>query len=689
MFEKLNTLFSKKVAKTVETVNPNLGGQATSVAIYLVYAIVFIIPLFFVPVLADAFDLPRQTLLFVLALLSAGAYLLHVFTINRPTVFKSTFNAPLFLLAGVFTVSALLSVNKFAALGTDPVLYAGLAITFLILTQVINRESLFLTVTQVFLFSASLLSAFSLLQVGLNLVGIGNSVPLPAMLAPFLSPAFSPTGSVLSQAIFLAIILPTSLGLWYQTKRQKQSVTFSLATTALIALGLLANLYTLFGSRPVILPLESGWRIATGTIGQSLTTAFFGVGPGHFLDSFTVYKPIEFNNSIFWNLRFITSSNLYFYLLTTTGIAGLASFLWLSYEVVQAGRKRFASGVAGLLEKGLIVSLFTALSAFAILPAPQVALFAFIVILGLFVASLRLAGNTKFITEDANMFDEASWPRPAVALAILALLLAGLYFLGRMVLADYHFGTSLRAAAANAGTQTYNEQIAALELNPWNESYRVSYSQTNLALANALASQPNLSDQQKQTILALIQQSIREGRNAVSLEPRRANDWENLSLIYRNLINFAQGADQFAIATQNQAINYDSANPRLRLDLGGIYFSLKDYQSAAQAFAQAVTLKSDYANAHYNLAQVLKLLKVNDQALQQLQLTASLVCANSQSPDCQKVNAEITDLGGVQTATGSAAQAPIATASAQTNLPKAKTIPPAKLSSPSGELTPQ
>lgn len=714
MFEKLTSLFPKKAVSSVQDslngVNPienlsvsdrekhDLGSYASSAATYLTLAALLIVPLFFLPLLADAFDLPRQALFFALIILAAAAYTIHLMTVEQPTVVRSGFDRPLVLFIVAATASALFSVNRFAALATDPLLYLTAAILFLLLPQLINHESRLFLSAKLLLASGAVLGLWSAIQLAYPL--LGNRLAVAAVLVPYLNVNFSPTGSVLSQAIFLAALLPLAAGLFYQIVKKKESPIIPGVLLLLILTGLLVSLSTLFNNRPTILPAETGWKIATGTIGQSLTSAFLGTGPAHFVDAFTAYKSADFNNTSLWNLRFLASSNFYFYLLTTTGITGLAIFIWLVVEITRTAKKRWETHLISPLEKGLIASLVLVLILFAILPAPQVVILAFTTILALWVASLHLSGNAKFVFRDSSLLGSNASPgKTVLAIIVLVTLLAGGYFLGRIILADYHFARSLQAAAANRGTETYNEQITALELNPWNETYRVAYSQTNLALANTLASQPNLSDQQKQTVLALVQQSIREGRNAVSLSPRRASDWENLSIVYRNLINFAQGADQFAIVSLNQAINFDPGNPRLRLDLGGIYFSLKDFQSATQAFAQAANLKPDYANAHYNLAQALKELKLNDQALQQLQLTATLVCTNApaspaggQSADCQKVNAEITALGGTQTASGSAtteSETPLATASAKTNLPKAKTVPPAKVSSPSGDLTPQ
>lgn len=702
MFENLTKIFSEKtvtnVQDSLDTVNPlgnmsneqrrTLSDQFEVVATFLLLATIFLAPLIFLPILADSFDLPRQSLLFALTLAAAVVYLLKQFTTDKPTITRSIFDLPIAAFAAAAIISALLSSNKFTALAADPVVFVTLTVFFLLLTQTINKAGGLTRAVKFILASGAVLSIWSAVQFTYSF--FGPKLAIPATLIPYLSPTFSPTGSILSQAVFLAILIPLGIGLFYQTIKKQEKPLIPLLLLGANLLGLSIVLYSLFNNRPIVLPANAGWKIATGTLGQSLTGAFFGTGPAHFIDSFTLYKPIDFNNTPLWNLRFVTSSNFYFYLLTTTGIIGLASFLWLVIRILKTAKKRLDSGVAGDLEKGIIGSLLLCLGLFLVLPAPAVTLFTFATVLALFSANLHLTGNTKIAYEDSETFAAGSWQRPVFTVVTLTLFLGGGYFLGRLVLADYHFANSLKAALANRGTETYNEQIAALILNPNNDSYRVSYSQTNLALANALAAQPNLSDQQKQTVLALVQQSIREGRNAVALTPSRASDWENLSLIYRNLINFAQGADQFAIASQNVAISFDPTNPRLRLDLGGIYFSLKDFQSAGQAFAQAVNLKPDYANAHYNLSQALKELKMTDQALQQLQATSTLVCVNKDSADCQKVTAEIAALGEKPASPSASAPAenPLSTPSAKSNLPKAATKPPATISSPSGEITP-
>jgi len=159
-----------------------------------------------------------------------------------------------------------------------------------------------------------------------------------------------------------------------------------------------------------------------------------------------------------------------------------------------------------------------------------------------------------------------------------------------------------------------------------------------MALANSLASSQRQSNsspsaQLQQNITTLIQQSINEGRSAVSIAPMTSFNWNNLSSIYRSLIGFGQNADRFTIVTSQQAIALDPNNPQQYLDLGGIYYQLGLYDDAIRQFQFAITLKQDYANAYYNLGHAYEAKKDLANALASFQAVQSLVStdkANSQ-----------------------------------------------------------
>ena len=162
-----------------------------------------------------------------------------------------------------------------------------------------------------------------------------------------------------------------------------------------------------------------------------------------------------------------------------------------------------------------------------------------------------------------------------------------------------------------------------------------------------------MTDADKQTIQTLVTQAIGNARLATEVySPLNAANWETRALIYKSLLNVAQNASDWAINSYNTAIQLDPANPRLRLDLGGIYFAKNDFLSAANQFRQATVLKQDYANAHFNFALSLEKLQQYDQAKRELDITKLLVPQDS--PDAKMVEREIANLPKPVTATTTA-----------------------------------
>ncbi len=670
-------------------------------------AVVFLLPLVMAPVTSDWFEMNKQLFLTVSVSLLSAIYVLRALITRRFSLSRSIFDLPIVLLTLVTLISNLLTPNRLLDLTTQAVPALTLFLLFFLIANNFSTEDDVRSLLITLVAAAALVSVFPILQFFVYLAGRLPSPSLNQAISglttqfPFFLPTFSLTGTLFTQAFFLVILLPLVLGLIYQARKNNSAAAVANYSVllALLSVALLSTLYQLFINRPVFLDLESSWKIATGSIGQSLLTAFFGMGPGNYVDAFSAYRPVNLNMTPFWSLRFGAAADYYLFLLTGLGIAGLAAFLLLVQKVFRAVKIRALGGSASPEETGLLASLSLVLVLMLVFPAPSLILFMLFVLLAALAVYYKSRGAGAF-AGDYDWLTKV--PAPATYLAALILLaLAGalIYAGGRVYLADYYFAQAAKAAQNNQGTQTYNLQIKALELNPWNDAYRVAYSQTNLALADSLAGQiaspSSGTDQQKATIIQLVQQAIREGRNAVALNPRRSTNWENLGAIYRNLINFAQGADQWAIASLNQAIVADPNNPRLRLELGNIYFALGNYQGAAQAFAAAVNLKPDYVAAHYSLAQAAKLANDNNLAVQELTTITSLIC-NTGAPtaDCQKVRGELADLQKPAAAAPAPTPTPAAPPTEQvatpggapSNLPKAKTQPPAVISSPSGEL---
>ena len=169
------------------------------------------------------------------------------------------------------------------------------------------------------------------------------------------------------------------------------------------------------------------------------------------------------------------------------------------------------------------------------------------------------------------------------------------FLMYKVYAAEYFLRQSIVAARNNEGARTFEYQTKAINMNPRRDTYHTAYAQTNLALANSIASKEELTDADRQTIQQLIAQSIRNARLATEvINPLNVDNWITRADIYRAISPIAQNASQWATASYNTAIQLSPTDPRLRLDLGGIYYANGDYLTAANFYRQAILLKQNY-----------------------------------------------------------------------------------------------
>jgi Tfp pilus assembly protein PilF len=208
------------------------------------------------------------------------------------------------------------------------------------------------------------------------------------------------------------------------------------------------------------------------------------------------------------------------------------------------------------------------------------------------------------------------------------------------VAADYFYRQSLVAMSKNDGGATYNLQIKAIAINAMVPEYRRVYSQTNLALAANLLNNKDITATDKEKASTLVQQAIREGKAAVSLDQLDVVNWTNLAQLYRQLVGVVDGSADWSFQAYQQALILDPTNSQLDLDLGGLLFAAGKYEEADRVFEQAVTNKSDFANAWYNWAYNAKKLNKLGDAVQRMTQAVALVPTTS--ADYEKANGELT-----------------------------------------------
>lgn len=675
-----------------------ISSYLENIALVLLGVMAFAFPLLFSPQTTDPFGLPKQVLMGATALVALLLWSAKMISDGKIVFRRTPFDLPVIILTVVSLVSAILSINQLDSLiAFVPFFFA--VISFYILVNVVRTENGFKFIIACLTLGASLTGLLAVLS-------FFKIYALP--IAETHDRLFTPMGSLLDQALLLAVVLPIPLSAAWSLITAKKasdvntpSVLFGIGSL-FTAAGLVVTVYELlFLQKPTILPFETGFQTAFAAISQDagrvLWGFLFGSGFGTYITDFMRFKQVAFNaNTDIWNATFVRSSSFLLELLATTGFLGAASFVFLVATILRTGNK-LGRGTFNPLTLALLLVIVASF----VLPLSFTTYTLLFVVLGIYAAAqsvfpghhshkffdveLQFVASKKSFVPFAT-FPVGDAPRQSqedrsltkilpVSVFILLAAVAGFlgFFTTRYVMADMMFQNSLVAASKNNGLETYNLQTNAITLFPYRDVYHRVYSQVNINLANSIAAaQPKGSSpsaEVQNTVATLIQQGINAGRNATGISPLNAVNWQNLSSVYRSLIGFGQNAEQFAIQANQQAIALDPNNPQEYLNLGGLYYQLGQWDNAQRQFQVAISLKPDFANAYYNLGHALEQKGDYANALQAYQAVQQLTASDKQSneqikKEIEAVQSKLAAAG--EKAPAQANQQPVQTSQTQT-----------------------
>ena len=615
----------------------------------------FLLPLFFLPITIEFYEFNKLVLLAVLVTLGALAWALKTALTGKWGIRRSPFDLPVLVFWLVTLVSTIFSDSQIVSLFGQyarwhPSLFSVTVVTglYFLVSWHINEKTLRRLLWSLIISTTIGALLFLPQYFGANLFGQDWSnratfTPLgsPAVLALFIGAVAgvglkklldannrwlkialtadlfvfaavlallgSAVGGLALVAAVLTTILTTPLEMLTKSKFHllgalAAGLIFALAVFVPPLLGKSTFLNRSF-PQEVTLDLRTSWSVSATSFRQK---PFWGSGPSTFLSDFTRYKPLRFNQSQLWTIRFDKPLNEYLLTFAEEGLIGILAWLILIAVVVREavrGKGWETLPLAGAVLAGFLLTNAT------ILPA---------VLLTIALGTISPSQGNDIPETGVN---KVGWKHVIPLLIVMGLGILEFTWLYRAYAAEYwqrHSRTTDNLA------QAYNDQVKSASSLPWQTSYRLSLSQTAFLTANELAKKEKPTEEDKQRVKQLVAQAINEARIATDLNSLNAGNWENLAQIYRSLIGAAKDAEQWSVDSYQKAINLDLFNPLLRVGFGGLYFQLAQYNLAAEQFRAAVNLKLDFANAHYNLGRTYKELGEKALAIQELETALQL-----------------------------------------------------------------
>ncbi|MBZ9569608.1 tetratricopeptide repeat protein [Patescibacteria group bacterium] len=639
----------------------------------IIYSLVFLLPIFFSPFTLDILDFNKQILLIILVSIALLFWLVKILISDRLELNFSFLNIPVLTFFLIYGFSAVFSQWRYPSFWGWPLnvsqgfltLLYFLIFYFLIANIFAKKREIFWLLF-LFVISGAIAALFSISQ-------IFGKFPLPWDFAKLTS--FNTIGTLNSLSIFIASLSPLVIPLIFLAEKKliRRILTISvfifliylilvnfwiawivliLGISILFIFGILnlkktgesyliwlpmllliiSLFFLVFRISLIQIPIEvlpaqrTELNIAKSVLSKNL---FLGTGPATFIFSYSNFKPVEINQTIFWNIRFASGASEVLDKLITTGILGIAALFFIFGIFLWSGFKHLREKITRkdkdwLLPLGVFSSFLGLVFSQFLYPSNLTWLFFFWLLLGVFVALFPKIKSWAF----------KSPPLVLVGLCVLIFLLGiGLSFAGfEHYLAEIKYLQGLEAWRQGQTSQAINYLRKAIDLNSGLDSYWRDLSQLYLVRLNEISPRVDLSPEETGD---LINSMLDSSRRATEISPQNVANWNVRAFIYQNLIGLVEGAEDWALGNFKKAADLEPKNPYIFTEIGKTYLIKADISTqlgneeektenlalAQKNFQKALELKSDYAPAHFQIAMIYVRQGKTKEAIEKLEVT--------------------------------------------------------------------
>ena len=625
---------------------------------WCLYIFVALMPLWFLPLTGNVIDFNKQVLMVVVLTVALIAWLGKLLTQEKIQWYKGPIILGFLVFVLVYVLATIFSIGSYDSLmGTDIHLSRALIniiyffIFFLILVSYgiehDNEEKnvKILKVLIVFMASSTIAGFISLLQL------------LGAYIFPWdfaKSISFNTIGSMINLGIFMATVLPLSLGLLFSIKQQGLSLLRGLlivfAGLSLIIL-LLLNFPNLWIVTAIGMIVISGFLLARQhflrsqnlawlaipivILALSLIFLFFkpglfdlklpmelgltqnggmdivkkvlphnpvlGLGPEGFIYGYALYKSATINQTVFWNVRFTSGPSEILSLLPEIGILGLLTFIALLGIFLIKIIKNLISSQENSdhlaeIKVGIFSAWLTLLISWFLCPQNMVLLFVF----WLLLAFLTVISSDE---KDIKIVNLKTSNKVALLTSfgfIIAMIaITGLLYLeGSKFVAEAKYQAGLNLIDKGELDAGIDKIIRATVTNPYEDKFYRGLAQFFILQINQNLQNQNLDPQdQANKVQVGISSAINSAVRSTTLDSKSVDNWIIRGFVYRNLIALVSGSGDWAIKSYETASTLEPSNPFIYLEIGRTYVNEADLLiNQAQKDNQVKSQMDDYLN---------------------------------------------------------------------------------------------
>lgn len=618
----LSSLFGK--IKTSSSIRIKNLASLDKIIKILIYALVVLIPLWFLPLTVNVIDFNKQALMIFLIVITIILWLIKILNQSELKWKSNIINIFIGVFALAYILSTVFSYRLYNSLVGWPNHLANslatvlgfIALYILIVNNFKEIKDTF-NLLFAFLVSSAIASFIGLLQIwnvfifpwdfaksiSFNTIGGINSLGIFSVASLILITGLLFVIKRIRVKTFLVVIgiidllILLSINYWIlwiilaigiavvlmfslmQLIKLEENISWIILPMVFLAFALIFLVF-----KPVLpirpnLPIEVGLNYKGGF--EVIKEAFkenplLGSGPEMFALNYSKFKPEDINQTIFWNVRFSNPPSEIFALVSSLGAFGTLAFLAIIIFFIYSfiGTIIKASEEENILKEFIKISCFAAWLALTvswfIYPQNFTTTFVFWLLF-----SLSLANSSLFKDKNYNL--KVS---PKVVLLVsfsfvlMIVLVVGFFYIGgTRFIAEAKYKKGLDTIQIKGELDNgIDKIIKSTVINPYEDrTYRILSQLFLTKLNNDL----NLENDDQQQKLGIIQadasNAINSAIKATSLFPEDVSNWLVRGQIYYEVIGLINGAEKWAEDSYMEALKLEPKNPYTYTEIGRIY----------------------------------------------------------------------------------------------------------------------
>ena len=591
----------------------------------LIYVLVFLLPLWFLPITVNAVEFNKQILMVFLVVITLILWLVKILNQGEIQWKSSIVNIALGAFVIVYVLATIFSLRPYNSLvgwsthlgGSLVNILSFVALYILIVNNIKGLKDIF-KLLLVFLASSGLVSLIGFIQ-------MWGGFMFPWEFTKVVS--FNTVGTVNSLGIFTAAVLVLITALLFVVKRVELKVCLLLLgllnflilislnfwvlwlvlvagimvvlvfglikmvnlgegiTWIVIPMIFLAVALIFLFFRPILplrpnLPTEVGLSYKGGMeiVKQVVKDKpILGTGPENFVINYAQYKPAVINQTLFWNVRFANAPSGIYTITSDLGILGLISFLAVIILFLVGAVKnliKITETGDNLLKKFLEVGLFGAwfalLVGLVVYPQNLTLIFAFWFLFAVFLAESSILKEKVFnLRKSQGVLLVASF-----SFVIIIIVMVGfIYVQGTRFIAELNYKYGLDLVQRDGKMEDgINKLIKSTVINPYEDRTYSVLSQLFILKLNQDASLEGLGQQERANLIQVDAiNAINSSVRATTLAPKDASNWLVRGQVYRQVLGLVNGADQWANDSFQESVKLEPLNPFILTEWGRLY----------------------------------------------------------------------------------------------------------------------